>query len=249
MREARYGEAVRDYGAAYEITKDPAFFYKIGSANERSGNCEVAVLYYRRYIKEGRPTEEFTKVAAARIAACGGPAAGGEPGTDPAKPGTDPARPGTAPAKPGTGTDPAPAPALEPGPGASVSGATPAPAPAPALGRHRGPWLLVGSSIAFVTVGAVLAYSADAAERDVEDLYVGLNGTPPPFNDTTRKRYDDAIAEGRRYQTLSIAAFGVAGALAAGAAIWFVLDRKPEKLTVAPVVAPGTAGVSTTLRF
>lgn len=122
--------------------------------------------------------------------------------------------------------------------------------PAPRLGRHEGPWLLVGGSIAFVTMGAVLAYSADAAERDVEDLYVGLNGTPPPFNDTTRKRYDDAIAEGRRYQTLSIASFGVAGAMAIGAAVWFALDKDGgEKLTVTPAVAPGTAGVSTTIRF
>lgn len=236
MRDARYADAIHDYGAAYEITKDPAFFYKIGSANERSGNCDVAVIYYRRYLKEARPTEEFSKLTTARIAACGGTV---EPGSDPAKPSSGD------PAKPGTGTGTAPAPALEPGPGAGSA----APAPAPALGRHRGPWLLVGSAIAFVTVGAVLAYSADAAERDVEDLYVGLNGTPPPFNDTTRKRYDDAIAEGRRYQTLSIATFGVAGAFAAGAAIWFALDRKPEKLTVAPAVAPGTAGVSTTIRF
>ncbi|HWU91535.1 MAG TPA: hypothetical protein VN253_29910 [Kofleriaceae bacterium] len=138
-------------------------------------------------------------------------------------------------------------------PAAGASSATPGPGAdgaAARLGRHRGPWLLIGGSIAFVTMGAVLAYSANAAERDVEDLYVGLNGTPPPFNDTTRRRYDDAIAEGRRYQTLSIASFGVAGALAAGAAIWFVLDRNGgEKLTVAPAVAPGAAGVSTTIRF
>ena len=124
-----------------------------------------------------------------------------------------------------------------------------APAPPPArLGRHRGPWLLVGGSIALVTAGAVLAYSANAAERDLEDLYVGLNGTPPPFNDTTRKLYDDAIAEGRRYQTLSIVGFGLAGAMAVGAAVWFALD-KDEQVTVAPAVAPGAAGVSTTIRF
>jgi hypothetical protein len=136
--------------------------------------------------------------------------------------------------------------AQPPAPAAPTS--APAPAPAPAVGRHQGPWLLVGGSLALATVGAVLAYSANAAERDVEDLYVGLNGTPPAFNDSTRKLYDDAIAEGRRYQTLSIASFGLAGALAAGAAVWFALD-KDEKMTVAPAVAPGAAGVSTLIRF
>ena len=254
MRDARYADAIRDYGAAYEITKDPAFFYKIGSANEHAGTCDVALIYYRRYLKEGRPSDEFAKLTAARIQACGGdPAAGGEPGDGSA------AKPGT-----GTGTGPTPGPEPTPGAGsatpgtgsAATSGAgSPPPgagsaAAAPRLGRHKGPWLLVGGSIAFVTMGAVLAYSADAAERDVKDLYVGLNGTPPPFNDGTRRRYDDAIAEGRRYQALSIGSFSVAGALAIGAAVWFALDKDVgEKLTVTPAVAPGTAGVSTTIRF
>jgi hypothetical protein len=99
-----------------------------------------------------------------------------------------------------------------------------------------------------VTTGAILAYSADAAERDVEDLYVGFSGTPPPFNSTTRRLYDDAIDEGHRYQTLSIASFSLAGALAAAAAVWLVLDRG-EHVTIAPAVSPGGAGVSTAIRF
>lgn len=130
---------------------------------------------------------------------------------------------------------------------APVDEAKPAAAPA-RLGRHRGPWLLVGGSLALVTVGAVLAYSSNAAEHDVEDLYVGLNGTPPPFNSTTKRLYDDALAEGRRYETLSIVSFSLAGALAAGAALWFALDRR-EHVTVAPAVSPGGAGVSTAIRF
>jgi len=144
--------------------------------------------------------------------------------------------------------DPAPT-APTPAPGAAAPTAAPPPPPPPArLGRHQGPWLLVGGSIALVTAGAVLAYSANAAERDVEDLYVGLNGTPPPFNATTRKLYDDAIAEGRRYQTLSIVSFSLAGALAIGAGIWFAVDRG-EKIAVTPAGGPGTAGVSTRIQF
>jgi hypothetical protein len=147
--------------------------------------------------------------------------------------------------------EPTAAPGPTPGDAAApaAGGAPPPPAPPPReLGRHRGPWLLVGGALALATAGAVFAYSANAAERDVEDLYVGLNGTPPPFNPTTRRLYDDAIAEGRRYEKLSIVSFSLAGALAAGAAIWFALDRD-ERVTVAPAVTPGGASVSAALRF
>ncbi len=249
MREARYDDAARDYGAAYELTKDPAFFYKLGSANERAGKCDVAVIYYRRYLKDGKPTEAFAKLTAARIEACGGAAAQPAPGPEPG----GSAEPGGSP-EPGPRPEPKPEPAPTPGgaaggdPVAGAAGSEPPPPLPPQLGRHRGPWLLVGGSLALVTVGAVFAYSANAAERDVEDLYVGLNGTPPPYNATTRKLHDDAIAEGRRYQTLSIVSFSLAGAMAAGAAVWFALDRG-EQLTVAPALAPGSAGVSTTIRF
>src|SRR5258708_4771468 len=42
MTEARYADALRDYGAAYELTKDPVLFYKIGTANEKAGKCDTA---------------------------------------------------------------------------------------------------------------------------------------------------------------------------------------------------------------
>lgn len=231
MAAGRFDDAVRDYGAAYDASKDPALFYKLGRAHERAGHCDTALTYYRRYLAEGAPNEAFTKLAHDRIRACGG---------DPARPPAEPTPP-PAPPKP------------EPGP---VHPSEPAPAPTPAapqptsvLGRHKGPWLLVGGSIAFVTVGAVLAYSANAAERDVEDLYAGFAGAPPAFNNSTRQLYDDAVDEGQRYQTLSRVSFGIAGALAVGAAVWFFLDRDPEQVTVTPAVAPDAAGVSAAVRF
>ncbi len=293
MREARYEDAVRDYGAAYELAKDPAFLYKLGSANERAGKCEVAVTYYRRYLRDGKPKEDFAKLTRARIVACGGdpdaplepdpgaavtappgpgpaggapaPDAGGTPKPDAGgaapKPDAGGAAPtpdaggATAPSSVTTGApakqpDATGAPAKQPdAAGAAPSpGGAASPLPPATRGRHNGPWLLVGGSLAFATAGAVLAYSANAAERDVEDLYVGLNGTPPPFNATTRRLYDDAIAEGRRYQTLSIVSFSLAGAMALGAGLWFALDRG-EQVTVTPAVTPGAAGVSTTIRF
>src|SRR5262245_39392683 len=48
MKDDRFDDAARDYGAAYELSRDPALFYKIGRANERAGKCSVALTYYTR---------------------------------------------------------------------------------------------------------------------------------------------------------------------------------------------------------
>jgi hypothetical protein len=244
MTDGRFSDAIRDYGAAYEITKDPVLFYKIGTANERLGKCEVALIYYRRYLKEGQPTEQFVKKTHERIAACGGsiippvrPTLGDGSGSDHAETGSAAA------------PEPEPQPQPQPpdaGSGSAAAGSAATAAP-PVLGKNRAPWLLVGGSIAFGTLGAVLAYSANAAERDIDDLYVGLMGTPPAFDPRTKQRYDDAIAEGERYQTLSLISFGVAGAMAIGAAVLFAIDR--DRVQVAPTASRDGAGVSATVRF
>ncbi len=108
--------------------------------------------------------------------------------------------------------------------------------------------MLVGGAIAAATAGAVLAYSANAAENDVNDLYVGLGGEPPAFNDATRDRFDAVVAEGKRYQALSIASFGVAGVLGALAAWRFVVGRE-SAVRVTPAVTPSGASVSAGFRF
>src|SRR5437868_5265650 len=42
MKDGRFDDAMRDYGAAYELSKDPALLFKLGRANEKAGKCEVA---------------------------------------------------------------------------------------------------------------------------------------------------------------------------------------------------------------
>src|SRR5215475_3899732 len=76
MQDGRYDDAARDYGAAYELSADPALLYKLGHAYERAGKCDVALVYYARYLREGKPTEQFTALTRERIAACGGDRAG-----------------------------------------------------------------------------------------------------------------------------------------------------------------------------
>lgn len=79
LAAGKYDDAARDYGEAYDITKDPIVFYKIGLANEKAGRCDAAVAYYGRYLKEAKPSAQFVAQTQARIAACraGGAAGGG----------------------------------------------------------------------------------------------------------------------------------------------------------------------------
>jgi hypothetical protein len=217
MDEKRYADAVRDFGAAYDVSKDPALFYWIANANAQSGHCDIALIYYGRYVKEGHPAEAVLPTVKERITACGGdPTIVGATGS-------------------GSGSDNVVVEPVGSGSGSAVpvgsgsgSGSDLAPPP-PLKARHQGPWLMVGGSIALVTIGAVLAYSANASENDISDLYVGLEGTPPEFDARTKKRYDDLIAEGKRYETLSRVSFGLAAGLGIGAAVWFYVTRDKSK--------------------
>src|SRR5215216_6763625 len=59
MTEGRYAGAAAEYIAAYEITQDAVLFYKIAIAHEKAGDCKAAVIYYRRYLAQGKPNGEF----------------------------------------------------------------------------------------------------------------------------------------------------------------------------------------------
>lgn len=72
MRDGRFEDAIRDYGASYERSHDPALFYKLGRANERAGRCQTALVYYARYLRDGKPSAQFAALTQERMAACGG---------------------------------------------------------------------------------------------------------------------------------------------------------------------------------
>src|SRR5258706_12213262 len=111
--------------------------------------------------------------------------------------------------------------------------------------QGNGAWLLVGSSLAAVTIGSVLAYSASSAEDDVKDLYISANGQPPMFDAKTAKRYQDLVDTGHMYEHLSWVSFGVAGACAIGATILFLREPEHEpRVTVTPIATPHETGVA-----
>ena len=243
LDDGRHADAIRDFGAAYDITKDPVMFYWIGNANERAGKCDVALIYYGRYLREGKPSDDFLVTVRQRITACGGDAAPDNGSAiEPAGSGS-----GSAVVEPAGSGSAAGSAAELPVAAGSGSGS----AVRTIHARHQGPWILVGGSIAMLTVGVVLAYSANAAENDISDLYVGLEGNPPVFDARTKQRYEDLLAEGERYERLSWASFAVAAGLAGGAAIWFYLSRgsDAEQAVISPTVDKDGAGVSATVRW
>ena len=215
MNESRFDDASRDFLAAYEITKDPVLFFKIGTAYEKASKCSAALGYYERYLAEAKPADNFATLTRERIDACKA----------------------TLPQKPAEPAEPA----------APAAKTEPPPSDKPSKSKDRA-WLFVGGSLAFATAGAVLAYSTASSEQDVKDLYVSNNGKPPEFDAETKKRYDDLIAEGKRYQVLAWTSFGLAAGCAIGATIYFLKARN-EDITVTPVVTPKETGVSATLRF
>jgi hypothetical protein len=296
MKDGRYDDATRDYGAAYELSKDPALFFKIARANERAGKCDVALIYYARYLREGNPSEQFVAATKERIAACGGdvhahdggaagnagsgsaaPVSAGSGSAAPVSAGSDSAAPvsagsdsaagnpgsgsatpvsaGTAPAAGNAGGGSAAPVSAGSGPAtgsADVAAGTGSGSPALVLtpsNSDKAAWILGGGAIALITLGGVLAYASSSSENDIRDLYVGFAGQPATFDSQTQQKYNDLIDQGRRYQHLSWAAFGLAGAAAVGAAVLFVIggrDEPAHHARVTPQVTTNSAGVAVT---
>ena len=239
MKAASFAAAVEDYGAAYELTRDPVLFFKIGQANERAGHCDVALVYYRRYLDEARPNEDHVRLTRARIAVCeaAAPPAGPVPAPPPPSP------------PPVTGV-PAPSPQATPAVSTPPTAVPAAPPAGAALAAHdQTPWLFVTGGVALLTIGAVLAYSANASEADIADLYVGFGGDPPMFNERTQRTYDELVAQGRRYERLSWLSFGLAGACGITAGVLFYRSHGERSLAITPTASPTSAGVSASLRF
>jgi hypothetical protein len=297
LDKGAYTDAVRDFGAAYEITKDPVVFYKIGVANEKAGKCDVALVYFLRYVREAKPAQHFIDTTKEHVAACGGdwrsleakPAdkqvdkpvdkpvdksdtlAGMDTGSAgsaselPTKvPGSEPGLgtlSATGPIMSSTGSDAGSASlgsgsgsadtTVDAGSGSDVGVGSAAPAIVHRHGRDL-PWLMVGGALAFVTAGAVLAYSASSSEQDIRDLYVGLDNMSPVFDAKTQQRYQELLDEGHRYQYLAWGSFAIATGFAAAATIFFVRDhdeQEQQRVFVTPTASPTGAGVSATIRF
>ena len=256
LDKGAYSDAVRDFGAAYDITKDPVVFFKIGVANEKAGKCDVALVYFARYVREAKPAQHFIDTTKEHVAACGGDWRSLEPKPkDDTLAGMDGSAAVTPTKIPGSEVDQGTLSATGSDAGSgSSAGSDAGSGSAPTLAHRHGrdlPWLMVGGALAFVTAGAVLAYSASSSEQDIRDLYVGLDNMSPVFDMKTQQRYQELLDEGHRYQYLSWGAFGIAAGFTVAATLLFVHDHNVEqqRLLVTPTASGTSAGVAATLRF
>lgn len=272
MTAGRYEDAVRSYGAAYEISKDPVLFFKLGSALDKAGKCAAAITYYQRYLREAKPSESFEKLAKNRITSCEGrlakepappatPASpdGATPPTTAGTAGVTPATPPTAAAEPAAPTpnDEGSAEPAAPPPVDEAPQAQPQEAPAEVYegpsARRTGAWFGVATSLALVTVGSVFALSIESTEDDLRDLYViRAGGRPLVYDGAGRDRYDDLVERGKQYRTLAWVSFGLAGAAAVASTVLFLTsdaEAAPPRAAIAPVFDEHGAGLAASLRF
>lgn len=264
--------AAREYLTAYDITKDPILFFKIGQAYDKAGDCRSAITYYQRYIGEANPTADYKQRTEELVTACRSRTASSPPASSPPADATTTASRAnagiTAPAPPPVEPTPAPPAPVEPAPAPPVEQppAPPVEQPAPteqAADRELvGPptfldpetswqrtaaWSSVGLALALGTTAAVLGLSAVSREEDINNLitFRDLDGQPAVFTGTTADRYRDLVDEGKRLETLAIAALAATGAATAAAVVFFVLDARAEPAApVAPTLTDGGAGVT-----
>jgi hypothetical protein len=250
MAAGKFDDAAAYFEAAYKITGDPVLFFKIGGADEKAGKCDAAVGFYKRYIAEANPEPQFVQLTNERIAACAqGSATATETGSGSATASASASASGSG---SGSGSDAGSGSDSDAGSGSGSdagSGGADAVITAGTIRHDDIPWLFVGGALAFVTLGAVLAYSASSTESDVRDLYQGVDNQPVVYNATTQQRYQSLVSEGRRYEYLSWTSFGIGAALGVAAGVLFYQDYNERRLMITPMAGPQGAGAMATLRF
>lgn len=250
-----WSTAAKEYGVAYEITRDPVLFFKLGNAYQLSGDCTRAVEYYERYIAEAKPSEEYETDTKSRIAKCNANAATATsteevPPAAPVVPAkTEPAVEAGANLVPGLEENQSSGEALVGTDEESVG--QPTFFDDEPTWQETAAWTSVGVSVAFLSAGAILGLSANSREEDIDNLisYRDMNGNPAEFDETIQKRYDNLIEEGEDLNTLSLVALGLAGVSAVSAITFFVLDSKNSAeqdalSTITPTITSESLGVA-----
>jgi hypothetical protein len=267
MADGKYDVAAEEYGAAYAIMKDPILFYKIGNANLLAGNCDAAVVYFKRYLAEKKPTDSSKEATEDKITQCEGGGSTGTTDTGTGTTGTTDTGAGDTGSGTGTGTGTGTGAEPDTGTGGgdvdTLPGSDDQLAPSfidqKASWKRSVGWISMGVTVIFGTAGAILAMSSDSREQDVKALddFRDPDGNPVPFEGNVSDRYETLVQEGERFNKLSEISFGVAGgALLIGATL-LILDASSghhngesgSAIGLVPVVDHHGGGVAASLRF
>jgi hypothetical protein len=229
MDEKRFGDAVKSYVSAYDITKDPSLFKQIADAYYADNKKDEAGVYYRRYLAEAKAAPDAEQVKA-RIAEID--AKPTEPVTDPDEQPLDPISEPV--------TDPIADPIADPG------------SMPPSFSEERGSWkrtagwISVGVAAVLLTTGAVLGTSAMSREEDIDrlvDFRDPTSGLPKQYAGTIKEDYEDKVEEGDQLNSYASVAFIGAGVFAVAATVFFILNATSDE------AAPTAAGTTSTSIF
>lgn len=238
VQAKRWSEAAEEYLTAYDITQDPVLFFKIANAYQMNGNCPDAIVYFKRYNAEAKPSVEYQSDTKARIEKCKADTA---IGTDTVAENSD-----TMSQSPMDSTEVE----AEPPRDDIDYENQPSFVDEEVTWQKTAGWTSVGVSAAFLTAGAVLGLSAKSRQEDLENLISFRNSADQPtsFDQTVSGRYKALSDEGDTLNTMSLVAFGLAGASAATAIVFFLLDDSPEESEglshISPTIGNDSYGVS-----
>ena len=271
IEKGEWSIAAREFGVAYDITKDPVLFYNIADANDKAGDCDAALVYYGRYLKEGNPDEKFLSLTKAAIKECKRKLKLKKPTPDKDPVDKDPVDRDPVDKDP-VDKDPVDKDPVDKDPideddigtdsdlGLGDDGARP-----PTLTdekpswKRTAAWVSVGATVALATTGAVLGLSASSREEDIENLisFRNASGDPATFDGNTSSRYDDLIDEGKSLNGYAKLAFIGAGVAAVAATAFFIIDAKSpapaeasaSRRNIVPIVTAGGVGLAAGWEF
>lgn len=199
----RYGEAVDEFQAAYELKADPAFLYNIAQCHRLAGHTEEAIRYYRTFLAlvPATPVRPRVEGYIAELEASRPPEKTPEQGQ---------------PDKPEQG---------QPGPQTSATNQEREPEAAPkrSLTARLRPYVpalaLFGASIGLAAFGLGFGLGAQAEANHVEQA--GTIANPTPYGSVA-----DSASRGRAYETTSFVFWGLASATAVAGTVLAVLASR-----------------------
>jgi tetratricopeptide (TPR) repeat protein len=239
LGQGHFAQAIEEFQASFALEPKPPLLFNIALAYRRLGECEQALIHYRRYLDMLPEAPNRAKVEAriAEMESCA------QEHTPPAT-----AAPVTVAPAP---TAPAPAASVKLAPRAGAAPVSP-PTLAPPLrttsARHRGRGLALGA-LASGAVGAGALAAAIYFSVDGQQAADGLSRLvqTPGWNTTSEQQFE---ARGRRDNLAAGVLYGVGGAgLLAGAALLGVDVRVRRTAVVFLSPASGGALVSCAVPF
>lgn len=92
--------------------------------------------------------------------------------------------------------------------------------------KEKVAWVSTTVAAGTITAGLIFAFKGNTAEQDIRNLFAFRDalGQPVNYSDVPKRRYEELVDQGERYNTTSIILLSVGGAAALTATTLFILD-------------------------